>query len=487
MTPGLTLISYRVGSFLDSQAVTHFNRVIAAGGTVPAGLVGCDAWFKAVKGAYGVSDITTAISSGIDPHYLGYKLGAGSGATLGSAAQTCYNAIGAIGDVIQTTAASQPLILPHTGTNYTWLPGVDSNNFTTPNASANQITGDIDIKFHINYANNGGTQFLVSKTQTVLSNHGYDLAIQSSNTLYYQQSRAGVFNSCQSSVGIGANYTGWVRMTRVSSTGVVTFFTSPDGTTWTQLGTTFTLFSGALNNPTTNVNIGSYFNTNSVFRGIIYRATIANSIGGTPVVDFNPANYNRSVSQTTWTSSTGEVWTMNYSSSITGYKSAIIDRTILMGDGIDDKMVSSTLNFTAPTYLEVVANVFATNPGTTAICSGNNLIYYTQDGGVRVSVKDGNLQGNASGYNARLLTLEGLQISRVSNQFIFSKNNVNTLVTSVGGSPVTDSSVVALFANLAGNLPSNCIINTLIFSNYPTSPQRTNMYNVLRSFNNNAF
>ena len=215
-------------SGLDPQAQTHFNRVIADGGTVPAGLAGTNAWFVAVKGVYGVADISTAISSGIDPHYLGYKLGAGSGATLGSAAQTCYNAIGAIGDVVQTTAASQPLILPHTGANYVWLPGVDSNNFTTPNAASNQITGDIDIKFHINYANNGGTQFLVSKTQTVLTNHGYDLAIQSSNTLYYQQSRAGAFNSCQSSVGIGANFTGWVRMTRVSSTGVVTFFTSPD-------------------------------------------------------------------------------------------------------------------------------------------------------------------------------------------------------------------------------------------------------------------
>lgn len=483
---GLGIVK-NTNSLLDYQAISHYNRVIADNGVIPAGLMGLNAWFKAVKAVYGVTDITTAISCAYDPHYLGYKLGAGSGATLGSAAQTCYNAIGATGDVIQTTAASQPLILPHTGTNYVWLPGVDSNNFTTPNASANQITGDIDIKFHINYANNGGTQFLVSKTQTVLSLHGYDLAIQNSNTLYYQQSRAGTFNSCQSSVGIGANYTGWVRMTRVSSTGVVTFFTSPDGTTWTQLGTTFTLYSGALNNPSSNVNIGSYFNTNSVFRGIIYRATISNTINGSPVLDFNPASYNAATSQTQWTSSIGEVWTANIGTTTTGYKLNIVDRTTMMGDGIDDKLISSSLNFTAPTYMQVVSRVFPTSPGTTAICGGNNLNYYTQDGGLRRTVKDGNVQGDASGYTARVLSLEGLQISRTVNQFIFSRNNSTLLTQSIGGSPITDSSVISMFANLAGNLPSNCSIRSLIFSTYPNTTQRTAFYNSLRLFNNNAF
>ena len=148
------------------------------------------------------------------PQYTGIRLATGTGPTAGNrAARTVYNALGSTGDFIQTTAANQPLALVHSGTNYVWLPGVSNNNFTTPNATANQITGDIDIKAKIDYSNNGTTQFVVSKTQTAVTNHGYDFGIDSSNLLYYQQTRTGSFNLASSSVGIGASYSGWVRMT----------------------------------------------------------------------------------------------------------------------------------------------------------------------------------------------------------------------------------------------------------------------------------
>ena len=71
------------GLKLDAQAVAHYDRVIADGGIMPAGLLGCNAWFVAVKAVYGATDITTAISAGYDPLHLGAKIGAGmSGAGL---------------------------------------------------------------------------------------------------------------------------------------------------------------------------------------------------------------------------------------------------------------------------------------------------------------------------------------------------------------------------------------------------------------------
>ncbi len=80
-----------IGSGVDAQAKTHFDRVIADGGVVPSGLSGVNAFFKTIKTIYGTSDINTAISVGLDPQVLGYKLGAGSGTTLGQAAQKLYS------------------------------------------------------------------------------------------------------------------------------------------------------------------------------------------------------------------------------------------------------------------------------------------------------------------------------------------------------------------------------------------------------------
>jgi hypothetical protein len=75
--------------------------------------------------------------------------------------------------------------------------------------------------------------------------------------------------------------------------------------------------------------------------GKIFRATIANSIGGAPVVDFNPNQYNAATSQTQWTSSTGEVWTINTGTAATGYKGVLVDRTILQFNKSTNKMQGS--------------------------------------------------------------------------------------------------------------------------------------------------
>ena len=101
------------GSGVDAQAQAHYNRVIADGGVIPKGLSGCSAYFTAVKAIYSTSDITTAIAAAYDPDYLGYKVGAGSGTTLGQAAGTLYSATGASSDLTQATAANQQIGRAH--------------------------------------------------------------------------------------------------------------------------------------------------------------------------------------------------------------------------------------------------------------------------------------------------------------------------------------------------------------------------------------
>jgi hypothetical protein len=474
----------RMGAGIDAQAQAHYNRVIADGGLIPSGLVGVNNFFKTVKGIYGTSDITTAISVGLDAQVLGYKLGAGAGTTAGQAAQKLYSCSGASGDVVQTTAASQPLLLVHSGANYWWGSGASGNFLTTPNAAANQITGDIDIIANIQYVNNSGSQFIVSKTQTAVSNHGYDFFINSSNNLYYQQTRGGVFNGISSSVGIGASYTGWVRMTRVSSTGVVTFFTGTDGINWTQLGTTFTLFSGALDNPTASVYIGSYFNGNNVYQNRLFRVTISNSIGGAPVVDFNPNQYNASTSQTQWTSSTGEVWSLNVGTATTGYKGALVSKTIVQSDGVDDTMQSGTItsrtNFT---------RYFAFN---TLVASGTQ---YFIDGDVsnRHLIYKGSSQvrlyndGTGAGEILNANTV-GLKLITGDYNTATSKLRTNAGSDTNGSTGNASSTKVTLFGAGSGGTNSNIIVTTSIDAiAVSNDTQKTAMYNYIRSINGNSF
>lgn len=344
---GLQFNSRPFGSRFDPQAVAHYDRVIADGGTIPAGLIGCNAWFVAVKGAYGVSDITTAISSGLDPHYLGYKLGAGSGATLASAAQKCYNAIGAIGDVIQTTAASQPLILPHTGTNYVWLPGVSGNYFSTPNAVANIITGNLELTaYNINWTGAASIRYLISKTDT------YSLSITNSDLLTLEYRTGGSTLSAASTSTISTSFSGSIKVFRNSTTGDITFYTSTDNINFTQLGAVVSGTSGVISNLTNSVFVGSYNSTLATWQGSIGRVTIATSLGGIPVVDFNPVNYNRSVSQTTWTSTTGEVYTVNTPATNNALKLAVVDRSYLMGNGTSMGMRAASFNINSSAFTQ---------------------------------------------------------------------------------------------------------------------------------------
>ncbi|MCK6611541.1 MAG: hypothetical protein L6Q78_10935 [Bacteroidia bacterium] len=440
-----------------------------------------------------------------DPAIFGRLNGIGSGATLGRAVNTLYS-VNHNGDAVQGTVAAQPLCLVHSGINYVWLPGVADNNFTTPNAAANQITGDIDIKAYIDYINNSATQFIVSKTQVALTNHGYDWAINSSNNLLYQQSRGGVFNACTSSVGIGASYTGWVRMTRVSSTGLVTFFTSPDGLTWTQLGITFTLFTGILNNPSSNVVIGSYFNSNSVFRGVINRVTISNSINGSAVVDFNPSSYNRATSQTSWTSSTGEVWTLNTPTTNNALKAEIVDRTIVMGNGTSFGLHAASLNINQPAmslytafkkYSNSVGEQVIAELGPGAVLNPGINIVINAFGGFESQNLFANVGRHNNNYSSSTLNLamrtSGFNINTSPETIPYLLNNVS--IDPFGSSAANDNTSAVnatgynlLARNNALNSFANVMLTThILAANADNLNQRTAMYNLIRSLNNNAF
>lgn len=493
------------GGGVDAQAQAHYDRVIADGGVVPAGLNGVNKFFTAVKKIYGTPDITTAVSVGLDAHYLGYKLGAGSGTTLGQAAQKLYSCAGSSGDVVQTTAASQPLLLVHSGANYWWGSGVFDNYVTTPNATANQISGDVELVARIDYKNNSSTQFLTSKSNGSGSAFTLDFYIDS-NLLNFQFSLP-EYQNATSTAGIGNSFNGFIKINRIASTGIVKFYTSLDGVTYTQLGSNVNTTAGNLVTNTDILNVGRYWNNSNWFQSKIYRLTLSNSIGGTPVVDFNPNQYNAATSQTQWRSTTGEVWTINTGTATSGYKGALVDRSIVQADGIDDTMVTAVnvdlsttsnltlftsykkLDSTDGTYEILVHNGTANFGGGSqgyfvmAVANGLDKIF------TRITRNSLNSDSDITDANY-LLKMAMIKYVNNTNPASISNKVNNVTKSSANSFAATNGAfmnqVIRVFSNIGANAFANTNLTTMIISSN-SADYDTAMYNYIRSINNNAF
>ena len=147
---GISTTNARVGGFrggISAEAKTIYNRIIADGGV--SNLSRLNFFVKGLKSIYG--DLAN-VPVCYDAHWIGYKLGSGTGATAGQAAAKLYS-LTVAGDAVQATAASQPLLLAHNGDNYWFGSGVSGNYCSTPNTSANQITGDIECEAYVSTIN----------------------------------------------------------------------------------------------------------------------------------------------------------------------------------------------------------------------------------------------------------------------------------------------------------------------------------------------
>ncbi len=254
-------------------------------------------------------------------------------------------------NLLQATGANQPIHLAYSGTKYGWLPGVAGNRFTTPDSAANSITGSIDIRFKLatNWAY-GSLVALGGKWGT--SNLSYVLYLSATGTLIWYASTDGTTLSDNAKVSTASipftnGATGFVRVTKNTTTGDIKFYTSTDGDAWTQLGATvaggvFSIFNGAA-----DFEIGTA-NSGSPISATVYRVQVYNGIDGTLAVDFDPSRW---TSGTTFTASTGETWTINS----TGSKPAqIVDRPSLLFDGSAHYMNCSAFTLNQPETIYLV-------------------------------------------------------------------------------------------------------------------------------------
>ena len=216
--------------------------------------------------------------------------------------------------------------LEHTGTNYLYLPGVTSNYASAPDSAALDITGDIDLraKVALDDWTPAATANLISKNQAGAPT--YYLNVQTTGALRLMISLNGTAETIATSTVVNTipdGTTKWVRATRVASTGVVQFFTSDDGSTWTQLGADVSTTSGNIAATTAFLEIGTTgFGGGAGFRGKFFRAQVLNGIGGTTVFD---ANFETGITTnlpTSFTESSANAATVTINYSGTAYRSA---------------------------------------------------------------------------------------------------------------------------------------------------------------------
>jgi hypothetical protein len=468
---GITTTNARVGGFrgkgIDADATTIYNRIIADGGV--SNLTRLNFFVKGLKTIYGS---LTNVPVCYDAHWIGYKLGSGTGATAGQAAAKLYS-LTVAGDAVQTTAASQPLLLAHNGVdNYYWNNGVESsgnNSVTTPNASANQITGDIEIiaKVNLDQHNSASTNWIISKRLGAASGIGYELVLENRTIIFLFSINGTSLITATTAFQVTVGTDIFIKANRVASTGVVNILTSTDGITYTsRLNTTLT--SGNIFNSTEILRVGTMWNQALPFGGKIYRATISNSIGGTPVVDFNPATYNAATSQTNWTSATGEVWTINTGTATTGYKGVLVDRTIVQGDGVDDVIsVAISGNAIRTQYIAhkslgsssgFVGGLFLTAVFAQAFSYNSNKYNFYQQGAF-----DGPFGAVVIGTTNRALRISGA-VGGTGTDWIPFQNGIDVSNAGANIGLAISYNILTLFSR--GNITSfdNAIFNTYIMS-----------------------
>ena len=168
------------------------------------------------------------------------------------------------------------------------LKGFAGQYASAPDSAALDITGDIDIQCKVSLDDwtPAVDTALVSKFGGSL--YAYELRISPSGRPYIRWSPDGVAVVSQvatASPSVTNGQTIWVRATRDATTGTATFYTSPDGATWTQLGATVAGAAGSIYSSVNSLFVGARTAALDLCSGTIYRAIVKNGIAGSTVFD----------------------------------------------------------------------------------------------------------------------------------------------------------------------------------------------------------
>jgi hypothetical protein len=252
--------------------------------------------------------------------------------------------------------------------------GTNASGATVANNAAQNTSGDYEAIVKVNMPDiaTGG-------------NHGFICQRQGAQfkAAFYMNSVGRLQFICMntsvqySSVASDAlTYTGgsvvWFKVTRISATGVIAFYESTDGVTWTARGGGAGAYSGDLFASTDDVNIGRLYPTNTwQLIGRIYRATVNEGIDGTATMDVDFEAETAGTTAFTESSDTGAAVTVDTDAVIADE----IPNIGLMLDGTSGNCASIPDNaaFSAPSNLDMWADITAVDndSGSTQILHGH--------------------------------------------------------------------------------------------------------------------
>ena len=217
--------------------------------------------------------------------------------------------------------SNDALFLDWTGLNYVYLPGVVGNYLSVPDAAALDITGDIDIRVQVakDVWNVAGFNNLLAKDDAA-SNRSYNLFINSGFLALIWTANGSTQLSAQSTLVIPTanEQVAWMRATLDVNNGAsgrdIKFFTSNDGSTWTQLGTTVTQAGvTSIHSGTAPVFVGARSDNALHSAGKFYRAQIYSDLTETNKVLDVDTSVLTSGAATSFTALTGQTVTINRS------------------------------------------------------------------------------------------------------------------------------------------------------------------------------
>jgi hypothetical protein len=281
---------------------------------------------------------------------------------------------GAVLDAVYgSSAATEPLLLGHTGENYLYLPGVAGNYASTPDAAALDITGDIDIRVRVALDDwtPPGTSALISKYASA-GNISWRIVLLNTGVVRFTFTTDGTTLVNKDSTVVtgftdGTAY--WLKVTVDVDNGAagydVKFWWAADAAAepgaWTQLGTTVTTATAtSIFASTAMLEVGTSINgTASPIAGKVYRAIVRDGIGGTTVFDADFTSGITSGAQTTFTESSSNAATVTINRSTAGRKACAVVRPVwLLGtDDFFEVADNALLDFGAGDDFTVVAVV----------------------------------------------------------------------------------------------------------------------------------
>lgn len=257
---------------------------------------------------------------------------------------------------------------------YNYMPGITGNYMSTPDSAALDITGDITAVAKVNMPDwtPASSNTFLCKWNTTGNQRSYAFQINAAGRLEFYWSVAGavlVGTTATASVPFTDGQTGYVAASLDVDNGAsgydLKFWTSTDGTTWTQLGTTIvggattSIFAG-----TALLEIGSLIGgTASLMTGKMIQAQVYDGLrdlnaatGGTLVFDANLAT--KTVGADTFTESSSNAATVTINGDIAKLGDGRV--SIVSGTPGTASTISKTSGTVSCDYLTVQDSTAAT-------------------------------------------------------------------------------------------------------------------------------